>query len=203
MSPRTGKGSSPLTRGKLGRHRDGLQDRGLIPAHAGKTRRGGAAGCRPRAHPRSRGENVRAVSSKRSGSGSSPLTRGKRAQAVREILTGGLIPAHAGKTTRCSSTWSSRPAHPRSRGENLGRMFYQLAGAGSSPLTRGKRSRRCRELFSSGLIPAHAGKTKLWDLRSTSRWAHPRSRGENPRAPTTTLGCGGSSPLTRGKLLRA
>ena len=31
------QGSSPLTRGKLGRHRYRLQDRGLIPAHAGKT----------------------------------------------------------------------------------------------------------------------------------------------------------------------
>ena len=31
------KGSSPLTRGKLGSHDDALRDRGLIPAHAGKT----------------------------------------------------------------------------------------------------------------------------------------------------------------------
>ena len=50
-------GSSPLTRGKRGGRRKGLDLRRLIPAHAGKT------GLRTRrfllnaAHPRSRGEN--------------------------------------------------------------------------------------------------------------------------------------------------
>ena len=135
--------------------------------------------------------------------GSSPLTRGKRARGLPETLGVGLIPAHAGKTTRCSSTWSSRPAHPRSRGENLGRMFYQLAGAGSSPLTRGKRCicwYRCKCL---GLIPAHAGKTQSTLPRALLLRAHPRSRGENEALGFAINQQMGSSPLTRGKPARA
>ena len=50
-------GSSPLTRGKrLPKVRDFLRRR-LIPAHAGKTRASEGPRIRPRAHPRSRGEN--------------------------------------------------------------------------------------------------------------------------------------------------
>ena len=51
-------GSSPLTRGKLCRAADALPEFRLIPAHAGKTGwEAGVCGA-PRAHPRSRGENV-------------------------------------------------------------------------------------------------------------------------------------------------
>ena len=51
------KGSSPLTRGKLtaAEYRETYER--LIPAHAGKTHVRVGAGRRPRAHPRSRGEN--------------------------------------------------------------------------------------------------------------------------------------------------
>ena len=71
---------------------------------------------------------------------------------------------------------------------------------GSSPLTRGKLEREAREVDSSRLIPAHAGKTEPFRACRRGDAAHPRSRGEN-----TTRSCGadpsrGSSPLTRGKL---
>ena len=51
------QGSSPLTRGKLVHGKGGKARIGLIPAHAGKTRRGASRRCRRKAHPRSRGEN--------------------------------------------------------------------------------------------------------------------------------------------------
>ena len=50
-------GSSPLTRGKLVSVLAARDDAGLIPAHAGKTRRGFPRGVSRGAHPRSRGEN--------------------------------------------------------------------------------------------------------------------------------------------------
>ena len=50
------------------------------------------------AHPRSRGENLRAGQVPESESGSSPLTRGKRVTDFVEVVSEGLIPAHAGKT---------------------------------------------------------------------------------------------------------
>ena len=49
------------------------------------------------------------------------------------------------------------------------------------------------------LIPAHAGKTFLIDSNVPLRWAHPRSRGENPLEGCSGMWVAGSSPLTRGK----
>ena len=51
----------------------------------------------------------------------------------------------------------------------------------------------------SGLIPAHAGKTRMRSRGFTVTWAHPRSRGENAAPMSHLGGGGGSSPLTRGK----
>ena len=71
---------------------------------------------------------------------------------------------------------------------------------GSSPLTRGKRWRASPVGRSTGLIPAHAGKTYLKRGETPRPWAHPRSRGENHPAPLGPRTPVGSSPLTRGKL---
>ena len=192
-------GSSPLTRGKprSGGHPDG--DGGLIPAHAGKTRRMAPTTLQGAAHPRSRGENVGDVGQHFNQSGSSPLTRGKLDTGPGTVFQHRLIPAHAGKTRRLRV--SARPgwAHPRSRGENDSRVNGRVVGAGSSPLTRGKLTGR-RNIFLRGrLIPAHAGKTSFRWCLSLSCPAHPRSRGENPSAKRAAAAGWGSSPLTRGK----
>ena len=55
------------------------KDRGLIPAHAGKTELGEDRVRGARAHPRSRGENTSPMSDLQTRDGSSPLTRGKSA----------------------------------------------------------------------------------------------------------------------------
>ena len=152
-------GSSPLTRGKPAwdatRHR-------ALPAH-----------------PRSRGENVLPARGWASHPGSSPLTRGKPPYERLVHARTRLIPAHAGKTTRCTSLTRSPTAHPRSRGENLEEDSALVDFFGSSPLTRGK--------------PARPGPHPV-----PSR-AHPRSRGENGTRKHITYLKRGSSPLTRGK----
>ena len=131
-------GSSPLTRGK--RDRGALRDvdERLIPAHAGKTppwmRRARAS----RAHPRSRGENGQPVVDLIINVGSSPLTRGKRLEAEDVAGPGGLIPAHAGKTSGFARRKLGAGAHPRSRGENVAKRSPVRGLLGSSPLTRGK-----------------------------------------------------------------
>ena len=51
----------------------------------------------------------------------------------------------------------------------------------------------------SGLIPAHAGKTRIHRPNSTGTGAHPRSRGENFGLEEDSALVDGSSPLTRGK----
>ena len=50
-------GSSPLTRGKLDVRASQINQLRLIPAHAGKTRKGCGRDAHHTAHPRSRGEN--------------------------------------------------------------------------------------------------------------------------------------------------
>ena len=134
--------------------------------------------------------------------GSSPLTRGKRTRRPRPRVARGLIPAHAGKTLACSCNRRSSQAHPRSRGENLCGAPLWAVGLGSSPLTRGKLSGLLRGGFAVGLIPAHAGKTPTREPRTSEPEAHPRSRGENGEKWDTATPTGGSSPLTRGKLLK-
>ena len=110
-----------------------------------------------------------------------------------------LIPAHAGKTDLVKSYNLDNSAHPRSRGENRVAVYEVTQTGGSSPLTRGKPLIPTVMQLSSGLIPAHAGKTAgivfAWGFAA----AHPRSRGENTSC-IRVWGCiHGSSPLTRGK----
>ena len=192
-------GSSPLTRGKPVQAPGNCRLAGLIPAHAGKTiptnRRQYLSG----AHPRSRGENPGAYAPVGAVPGSSPLTRGKHSHTSERDIEEGLIPAHAGKTPSITRRSRPRPAHPRSRGENVDVTVEDASHEGSSPLTRGKRVRGRRTRMDTGLIPAHAGKT---GPSRTSGWrsgAHPRSRGENGNKVATAKQPHGSSPLTRGK----
>ena len=131
--------------------------------------------------------------------GSSPLTRGKPFLVVGVRFRRGLIPAHAGKTLIAAAQRDSRRAHPRSRGENLSRLSMLYARAGSSPLTRGKPVPSPDGSERSGLIPAHAGKTRRMLCPDKAARAHPRSRGENPKPPALAGCAWGSSPLTRGK----
>ena len=153
-------GSSPLTRGKRPDPCVARVRRGLIPAHAGKTRDSVRGLLDLRAHPRSRGENVASVASVASVAGSSPLTRGKlcRDRIPKEAY--GLIPAHAGKTVDRAQRRETLRAHPRSRGENNGKNAALEIREGSSPLTRGKHRAEATERRERGLIPAHAGKTR-------------------------------------------
>ena len=173
------KGSSPLTRGKRPMLRDPSAWRGLIPAHAGKTGPSRTPVRLSWAHPRSRGENHAPGAVGGWKSGSSPLTRGKQGADGGGHRGAGLIPAHAGKTgwrgAGCCGAW----AHPRSRGENASRWLRAGVAAGSSPLTRGKHVFGAWVLVLSGLIPAHAGKTRSRSSRRHDARAHPRSRGEN------------------------
>ena len=173
------RGSSPLTRGKHSDETLSFHPARLIPAHAGKTCRRGEV------PPR--------------GFGSSPLTRGKPRRGDRPRARCGLIPAHAGKTTTSASSPSSRPAHPRSRGENLEQSTGAIEAVGSSPLTRGKRAGQRGPPGLPRLIPAHAGKTAPLSRVYLLMEAHPRSRGENLNAVAGGNADTGSSPLTRGK----
>ena len=154
------RGSSPLTRGARRSRPSRFQQRGLIPAHAGSTRGQGEAGAHARAHPRSRGEHDDAGGVFSTVRGSSPLTRGARRRIPMSGISDGLIPAHAGSTSRWQWLYLRIWAHPRSRGEHTGPRLTPFALHGSSPLTRGARGANVRVGVGTGLIPAHAGSTQ-------------------------------------------
>ena len=196
---RHGRGSSPLTRGKPWGWCRGGAGSGLIPAHAGKTCLASGVRLYSGAHPRSRGENGKSSRGAHAPLGSSPLTRGKLIHEGIEIVTDGLIPAHAGKTSWRRRRFPRLGAHPRSRGENEGVTLHQLRHRGSSPLTRGKPPSPAIFGPPIGLIPAHAGKTGDVPSHRKVRRAHPRSRGENSPKRRNSSPPRGSSPLTRGK----
>ena len=172
---------------------------GLIPAHAGKTVWRTRSGTSCWAHPRSRGENDKRCFRVVHKTGSSPLTRGKPHVVGVLVVHVRLIPAHAGKTHGPPRCLPSRPAHPRSRGENRRPLDLFLFHAGSSPLTRGKLMPKVAPHWAARLIPAHAGKTVSWVETRAVASAHPRSRGENSQAEEKMRPRTGSSPLTRGK----
>ena len=176
---RADAGSSPLTRGKLRRSDRRETRQRLIPAHAGKTAMSCSIFGSIWAHPRSRGENIKSAVGSVIDWGSSPLTRGKPQ-------------SRAGRCNR-------RTAHPRSRGENSNRLLRIGWLWGSSPLTRGKQPGKRLRGDCVRLIPAHAGKTRVLRTSRLSRWAHPRSRGENSLPACGKSSHPGSSPLTRGK----
>ena len=159
-------GSSPLTRGKRAGHARPATRSGLIPAHAGKTHLHYTLRMMYRAHPRSRGENVIVDVDGNPVAGSSPLTRGKLHEGTEDPTDRRLIPAHAGKTGRCTCGVQREGAHPRSRGENAYMTGPDNLCSGSSPLTRGKRERGVHGSDQGRLIPAHAGKTRPWLARS-------------------------------------
>ena len=196
------EGSSPLTRGKHGHQIPTLPDRGIIPAHAGKTYGWSLRFASLRDHPRSRGENVPYANEGLGQRGSSPLTRGKPELRPGRYVVSGIIPAHAGKTIFQALLTRTTGDHPRSRGENETGWVKVGEHWGSSPLTRGKRTPARRKILLAGIIPAHAGKTSKARSYHRKTRDHPRSRGENGERPQSRRAGLGSSPLTRGKLRR-
>ena len=191
-------GSSPLARGTPD-HGVGASLRGrFIPARAGNT---GSPWSHPSprtVHPRSRGEHPVSRSRTAVIAGSSPLARGTRHDVGRNPDEVRFIPARAGNTSEISTSASSRPVHPRSRGEHKIPHSHRATPSGSSPLARGTRDARCPWKRSYRFIPARAGNTPRPAVPSIGHPVHPRSRGEHLTVPLRDHGYLGSSPLARG-----
>ena len=160
VSGAIGQGSSPRVRGKPGERRFNGGGCGLIPACAGKTQANCDAIRATWAHPRVCGENHLTQSSAQSSLGSSPRVRGKPTRGALGIISLGLIPACAGKTSRVRRGGPQTRAHPRVCGENPRSLERPRKARGSSPRVRGKRVVQSIRRDRPGLIPACAGKTK-------------------------------------------
>ena len=151
--------------------------RGIIPAHAGKRPSLSLIADARGDHPRSCGEKGGIALGLVAAVGSSPLMRGKEPQNYAQHLKRGIIPAHAGKRDGPLGPVSAIRDHPRSCGEKQITRFSVGTRLGSSPLMRGKETTFPMVRRPAGIIPAHAGKSTGWALRSSRTEDHPRSCG--------------------------
>ena len=134
-------GSSPLSRGILRLSITPTREFGIIPALAGNTPPTPRKTRSSSDHPRSRGEYVESVVLSPSVTGSSPLSRGILGVPIGPRHHGRIIPALAGNTSAKKFAAAIRSDHPRSRGEYLALTVTYIHAEGSSPLSRGIRSR--------------------------------------------------------------
>ena len=130
--------------------------------------------------------------------GSSPLARGTQSDPPAPGGFFGLIPARAGNTCPCTSSFVTDWAHPRSRGEHPSIHSGHCRNLGSSPLARGTRKTKPLLEWQGGLIPARAGNTMNLSVVFNPSGAHPRSRGEHLASCDSFRPSSGSSPLARG-----
>ena len=157
--------SSPRERGKRVDAVHPHAGVGLIPAHAGNTRReilyaGPRSGNPPwasleiidrrkaramgpaPAHPRAGVENTPRIPATASCCGSSPRGRGKRRRAVPGAAGQRLIPARAGKTPSPRQCPATSSAHPRAGGENKPRGIL-ASGTRAHPRAYGENGEHC------------------------------------------------------------
>ena len=193
-------GSSPHTRGAPHSASSSPLDDGIIPAYAGSTAEGRKYQQDKADHPRIRGEHRRYWHSAGRRQGSSPHTRGARADGSGDAVAPGIIPAYAGSTDDVRRRRLASGDHPRIRGEHRVEPYQPLPPAGSSPHTRGAPDDERRAVGGQRIIPAYAGSTApappLW-----RPWPdHPRIRGEHVARSSSAAELMGSSPHTRGAL---
>ena len=186
-------------RGKRARRRVRRGRGRIIPAHAGQTRRYCVWSCADPDHPRACGANGMGRLRSRRRIGSSPRMRGKHLAKNLLPFPARIIPAHAGQTSRESSTSSPASDHPRACGANCVRRGPACLCTGSSPRMRGKRSQSSLVTSSSRIIPAHAGQTSTTQARRACVSDHPRACGANVCWIDSIDVPIGSSPRMRGK----
>ena len=195
-------GSSPHTRGARHHQTEPRPDLRIIPAYAGSTSRRRPPGRPPADHPRIRGEHQGFPPGGLGGDGSSPHTRGARPAACPGPCRRRIIPAYAGGTAHPAGSADWTRDHPRIRGEHIGRRRWRRVSWGSSPHTRGAPSPTPTRHATARIIPAYAGSTRTPHCTAAHGPDHPRIRGEHVSLWDAMVRVSGSSPHTRGALLK-
>ena len=114
-----------------------------------------------------------------------------------------IIPAHAGNT-RCSQSCLSRCRdHPRACGEHWHAFHHSLGLPGSSPRMRGTPTSEVGEAGLGGIIPAHAGNTRLPSRNPCCRRDHPRACGEHHHLHSPNIRDFGIIPAHAGNTVSA
>ena len=113
--------------------------------------------------------------------GSSPHTRGTLALANAIRKGDRFIPAYAGNASLFQMTSRRSSVHPRIRGERIQKVDLEALGTGSSPHTRGTRTRPDQRRARGRFIPAYAGNAEKFRRFRGGGAVHPRIRGERAR----------------------
>ena len=111
-----------------------------------------------------------------------------------------ITPAHAGKRLLTTSKLIPARDHPRTCGEKMDGVKKGTLALGSPPHMRGKGKVFFGADLSSGITPAHAGKSGSHCSRNFSDWDHPRTCGEKQSFAGKPLPRLGSPPHMRGKV---
>ena len=130
-------------------------------------------------------------------SGSPPLVRERLNRGFTCVLSSGITPARAGKTSTTASCHFAGWDHPRSCGKDLYPALFAAAVLGSPPLVRERQVPKNNREPNSRITPARAGKTRAFGSMPYLRWDHPRSCGKDFYQVHRRLGEWGSPPLVR------
>ena len=172
---------------------------GITPAYAGKrpTAKGCSSGSRD--YPSVCGEKTPDASSTTKSIGSPPRMRGKDFFGFYCLFPDGITPAYAGKSLRYAIVKPPSEDHPRVCGEKKAELTPDELSRGSPPRMRGKDFLLFHRLFSQGITPAYAGKSR--SRRTTVRPLrdHPRVCGEKHLCSQLERPPPGSPPRVRGK----
>ena len=187
-------------RGKPENAHGGWIPAGITPAHAGKTLIFYSSSTPAWDHPRACGENGERPFRSVPVGGSPPRMRGKLPKACIREPTGGITPAHAGKTYTRRFQCRHVRDHPRACGENRRASRPRHPTRGSPPRMRGKRHHHVGRTQNLGITPAHAGKTNSIPTGASCGRDHPRACGENLYGSREQRQREGSPPRMRGKL---
>ena len=196
-------GSSPHTRGtRIPRHPSSPKIR-FIPACAGNAGSGVSSSSVSPVHPRMRGERSAGGRPAWACLGSSPHARGTRqgVPPLSEALR--FIPACAGNAGTSPASTARHSVHPRMRGERGLVGVLKPPGGGSSPHTRGTQHGQPEHPLHPRFIPAYAGNASGSSTVIVHFPVHPRIRGERGLSMSGDSLVIGSSPHTRGTLIRA
>ena len=133
----------------------------ITPAYAGKRKLADFYGVTTEDHPRLCGEKDRYLAIRLFLQGSPPPMRGKEKFGLSNYKCYRITPAYAGKRRFPSRITTIFWDHPRLCGEKAFRFKFKMPLIGSPPPMRGKVLYTIRELLSSGITPAYAGKSYL------------------------------------------
>ena len=153
-------------------------NRGITPAHAGKSKEILEAIRHDEDHPRPCGEKTHAGAEKVPELGSPPPMRGKVVSHTYKDVQRRITPAHAGKRCSMLRLASRLKDHPRPCGEKPRGRGGNLPELGSPPPMRGKVPWHAIGVVCCGITPAHAGKRKEELEEVLENEDHPRPCGE-------------------------